>query len=64
MNMPEWRNWQTRGIQNPVGFTPGGGSTPPFGTSLTRCRIGTYARSPLLLGRIVGVADDPSEKEG
>ena len=40
--MPEWRNWQTRGIQNPVGFTPGGGSTPPFGTTLTPYPIGTY----------------------
>ncbi len=27
-----WRNWQTRGIQNPVGFTPGEGSTPSFGS--------------------------------
>ena len=29
---PEWRNWQTRWIQNPVRFTPRGGSTPPSGT--------------------------------
>ncbi len=31
--MPEWRNWQTRRIQNPVRFTPGVGSTPTFGIS-------------------------------
>ena len=29
---PKWRNWQTRWTQNPVRFTPCGGSTPPFGT--------------------------------
>jgi hypothetical protein len=32
MYEPKWRNWQTRGIQNPVGFTPGEGSTPSFGS--------------------------------
>ena len=31
--MPEWRNWQTRGIQNPVAFTGRAGSTPAFGTN-------------------------------
>ncbi len=29
---PEWRNWQTRGTQNPVGFTPRVGSIPSSGT--------------------------------
>jgi hypothetical protein len=28
---PEWRNWQTRGTQNPVRFTPGVGSIPTSG---------------------------------
>ena len=28
---PEWRNWQTRWIQNPVRFTPREGSSPSFG---------------------------------
>jgi hypothetical protein len=30
--MPRWRNWQTRGTQNPVGLTPREGSTPSLGT--------------------------------
>src|SRR5438876_8086753 len=34
-NVPEWRNWQTRGTQNPVRFTPSAGSTPASGTSPT-----------------------------
>ena len=29
---PEWRNWQTRRIQNPVGLTPREGSTPSSGS--------------------------------
>jgi hypothetical protein len=29
---PRWRNWQTRGTQNPVGLTPREGSTPSLGT--------------------------------
>ncbi len=31
---PEWRNWQTRRTQNPVGFTPREGSTPSSGTKI------------------------------
>ena len=31
-HVPEWRNWQTRGTQNPVGFTPRVGSIPSSGT--------------------------------
>ena len=31
-SVPEWRNWQTRGTQNPVGFTPRVGSIPSSGT--------------------------------
>ena len=31
-DVPEWRNWQTRGTQNPVGFTPRVGSIPSSGT--------------------------------
>ena len=31
--VPEWRNWQTRGTQNPVRLKPRGGSTPPSGTN-------------------------------
>ena len=34
LRVPEWRNWQTRGTQNPVGFTPRVGSIPSSGTSL------------------------------
>ncbi len=41
---PEWRNWQTRRTQNPVGFTPRVGSTPSSGTNLLRC--GVPARRP------------------
>ena len=33
-SVPEWRNWQTRGTQNPVRLKPGGGSTPPSGTNV------------------------------
>jgi hypothetical protein len=29
---PEWRNWQTRGTQNPVRLKPREGSTPSSGT--------------------------------
>ena len=54
--MPEWRNWQTRRIQNPVRFTPGVGSTPTFGISsvghpeeLERL----YSGSSVLLGVLV-----------
>ena len=32
LERPEWRNWQTRWIQNPVRFTPRVGSSPTFGT--------------------------------
>ena len=32
---PEWRNWQTRRTQNPVGFTPRVGSTPSSGTKIS-----------------------------
>ena len=32
-HVPEWRNWQTRGTQNPVRFTPSVGSTPTSGTN-------------------------------
>ena len=35
-DVPEWRNWQTRGTQNPVRLKPRGGSTPPSGTSAAR----------------------------
>ena len=28
----EWRNWQTRRIQDPVGFKTRGGSSPPSPT--------------------------------
>jgi hypothetical protein len=35
-----WRNWQTRGIQNPVGFTPREGSTPSFGSAIWRIAFG------------------------
>ena len=34
--MPEWRNWQTRRTQNPVGLTPRVGSTPTSGTGSQR----------------------------
>ena len=30
---PEWRNWQTRRIQDPVRFTPRVGSSPTSGTA-------------------------------
>ncbi len=30
--MPEWWNWQTRWIQNPVRLTPHVGSNPTSGT--------------------------------
>ena len=40
-DVPEWRNWQTRGTQNPVGFTPRVGSIPSSGT----IRLGRYAPS-------------------
>ena len=33
-DVPEWRNWQTRGTQNPVPFTGSVGSIPSSGTSL------------------------------
>ncbi|SVE60785.1 uncharacterized protein METZ01_LOCUS513639, partial [marine metagenome] len=35
MVTPEWRNWQTRWIQNPVGVTPRMGSSPFSGTIST-----------------------------
>ena len=31
-DVPEWRNWQTRGTQNPVRLKPSVGSTPTSGT--------------------------------
>jgi hypothetical protein len=30
--LPEWRNWQTHGTQNPASFTGYEGSTPSSGT--------------------------------
>src|SRR5690606_7204954 len=35
---PEWRNWQTRRIQNPLGVTPRVGSSPTFGSVPRRVR--------------------------
>src|SRR5450759_753238 len=32
LRVPEWRNWQTRGTQNPERLTPREGSTPSSGT--------------------------------
>ena len=31
-SLPEWRNWQTRGTQNPERVTPRVGSIPTSGT--------------------------------
>src|SRR5436190_24389634 len=36
--VPEWRNWQTRGTQNPVRLKPSAGSTPASGTIFQRVR--------------------------
>ena len=35
-SQPKWRNWQTRGIQNPVALKGRVGSIPTFGTSITK----------------------------
>ncbi len=32
---PKWRNWQTHQTQNLALVTQRGGSTPPFGTSMS-----------------------------
>ena len=32
-HLPEWRNWQTHGTQNPALFTEHVGSTPTSGTN-------------------------------
>jgi hypothetical protein len=32
-HLPEWRNWQTHGTQNPAFFTEHVGSTPTSGTT-------------------------------
>ena len=34
LRVPEWRNWQTRGTQNPVPFTGSVGSIPSSGTKV------------------------------
>ena len=45
-HVPEWRNWQTRGTQNPVRFTPSEGSTPSSGTMFARAyAVGASAAS-------------------
>jgi hypothetical protein len=33
LRVPEWRNWQTRGTQNPERLTSRVGSTPTSGTN-------------------------------
>ena len=35
LRVPEWRNWQTRGTQNPVRLIPSVGSSPTSGTNTT-----------------------------
>jgi hypothetical protein len=47
--LPEWRNWQTHGTQNPAFFTEHVGSTPTSGT--TNCfyklqKIAGFVRQP------------------
>ncbi len=37
----EWRNWQTRRTQNPVGLTPRVGSTPTSSTMIFATSLGT-----------------------
>ena len=44
--VPEWRNWQTRRTQNPVGVKLSGGSNPPSGTT-SHSRNLLHAPSPL-----------------
>jgi hypothetical protein len=34
--LPEWRNWQTHGTQNPASFTGYEGSTPSSGTNVAK----------------------------
>ncbi len=40
---PEWRNWQTRGTQNPVSREGRVGSTPTSGTRTLRTKLGSQA---------------------
>ena len=35
LDVPEWRNWQTHGTQNPAPFTGHVGSTPTSGTQIS-----------------------------
>ena len=50
---PEWRNWQTRGTQNPVRLKPRVGSTPTSGTtpSSTYAPGASFASGPDPAGR-------------
>src|SRR5262245_10416168 len=43
--VPKWRNWQTRGTQNPVRLKPRVGSTPTFGTTYSLRHPPLYERS-------------------
>jgi protein-S-isoprenylcysteine O-methyltransferase Ste14 len=53
---PKWRNWQTRGIQNPVRFTPGEGSSPSFGSVLfiTNSNESNFTMKDRLLFAVAG----------
>jgi hypothetical protein len=48
--LPEWRNWQTHGTQNPASFTGYEGSTPSSGTSyVLRRRMSNFGRGVFTL---------------
>ena len=45
---PEWWNWQTRRIQNPMGVKARAGSSPASGNALERYDQGKDGKSPVL----------------
>jgi hypothetical protein len=56
---PEWRNWQTRGTQNPESFQARVGSIPTSGTTLFNQSL---ARIPDSTTRVSHVAFPPRDE--
>ena len=55
VSTPKWRNWQTRGIQNPVPVIGGEGSIPSFGTCERPVRVAQESCSLCVQsGRVYG----------
>ena len=59
-NVPRWRNWQTRMVQDYVSLTGGGGSTPLLGTN---SKLHQFFRSGCILDQVKSGQTDKAKEE-